>query len=311
MDWVRILFLAVMLSVSVSQAAETSLQSKQQSQNPSHDPLDYPLITLTNLKLSELKFASAAAEQSDKSAEIPSKEQTPKSGRECGVLTYEVTLFKPCAGENGKRLWQQTKVVFVGGFAVMGVIAMLPEEISKWDRSEIGKGQLIEKWWDNVRAGPVWDDDVWFINYIGHPYFGGVYYQAARKSGYNQWNSFTYSALMSTFYWEYGVEAFAEVPSLQDLVVTPVGGWIYGEWAHRKEQQIRNRGGTAFGSKFWGNISLFLLDPLGSIDTWVRKNSNRKIQEPVFHVTHKPGIATSDGTYVKYDHWELKLAFKF
>ncbi|WP_422121346.1 DUF3943 domain-containing protein [Photobacterium damselae] len=26
---------------------------------------------------------------------------------------------------------------------------------------------------------------------------------------------------MSTVYWEYGVEAFAEVPSIQDLVVTP------------------------------------------------------------------------------------------
>ena len=273
MDWIKFAFLVLLTSAEVSLAAESSqhlvysLQSQQ----------DDLVVVLERLKLADLRLAAAPNDKSAKSSESATPTETSKPERNCDARTYEVTLFKPCPGENGKRLWQQSKVIFVGGFGVMGVIALLPEEISKWDRSEIGKGQLIEKWWDNVRAGPVWDNDKWYINYIGHPYFGGVYYQAARKSGYNQWNSFVYSALMSTFYWEYGIEAFAEVPSLQDLVVTPVGGWIYGEWAHHKEQEIRARGGTALGSKTWGNISLFLLDPLGSIDGWVRRKMNKKI----------------------------------
>ena len=110
---------------------------------------------------------------------------------------------------------------------VAGVLALMPESITNWEKDDV---QLMNKWWDNVQSGPVWDRDDHVINYIGHPYFGGVYYQAARKSGYRQWDAFMYSTLMSTFYWEYGIEAFAEVPSIQDLVVTPTLGWVYGEW---------------------------------------------------------------------------------
>ena len=308
MNWIRYIFILFipMLAATLSQAAEVPLHAPEQ--------YNTPLVSWNNLKISEFTVAAATDTETTSSSEASTPTQdetTPNSGRNCDALTYQVTLFKPCPGENGKRLWNQTKVVFVGGFAVMGVIALLPEDISKWDRSEIGKGQLLEKWWENVKAGPVWDNDKWYINYIGHPYFGGVYYQGARKSGYNQWNSFVYSALMSTFYWEYGIEAFAEVPSLQDLVVTPLGGWIYGEWAHHKDYEIRARGGTALGSKTWGNISLFLLDPLGVIDTWVRKKFNKTIQEPVFHVAHSPAVHVGEGKIVSYDHWELKLAFKF
>ncbi len=292
-----------MLTATISLAAEAPLSASEQY-NP-------PIVSWNNLKISDFKVAAVTDSESASSSETSTPDEPTKPGRNCDALTYEITLFNPCPGENRTRLWHQTKVVFIGGFAVMGVILLLPEEISKWDKSEFGKGQLLEKWWDNVRAGPVWDNDKWYINYIGHPYFGGVYYQGARKSGYNEWNSFMYSALMSTFYWEYGIEAFAEVPSMQDLVVTPLGGWIYGEWAHNKEQEIRARGGTALGSKTWGSISLFLLDPLGSIDTWVRKKFNKNIQEPVFHVAHSPVVHIGNGQLVNYDHWELKLALKF
>ncbi|WP_455202804.1 DUF3943 domain-containing protein [Kaarinaea lacus] len=304
MEWSRILFLVLLYSASVAYAAESPIYTT--------DHFDPPLVTWNNLKISELKVAAAtdADGEPETDATVSNNKET-KSRRDCDALTYEVTLFNPCPGENGKRLWNVSKVVFVGGFAVMGVILLLPEDISKWDKSELGEGQLIDKWWENVKAGPVWDNDKWYVNYIGHPYFGGVYYQGARKSGYNQWNSMVYSALMSTFYWEYGVEAFAEVPSIQDLVVTPLGGWIYGEWAHHKEQEIRARGGTAWGSKTWGSISLFLLDPLGSIDTWVRKKMNKNIQQPVFHLAHSPVVHVGDGVLVDYDHWEVKLAFKF
>ena len=68
--------------------------------------------------------------------------------------------------------------------------------------------------------------------------------------------------MMSTFYWEYGIEAFAEVPSMQDLVITPVLGWAYGEWAYQKEMAIRSSGGTVWGSETLGDVSLFFLDPI-------------------------------------------------
>ncbi|GAL18175.1 ubiquitin-protein ligase [Vibrio maritimus] len=147
---------------------------------------------------------------------------------------YRVSLFNPQNGEDSERLWSQTKSIFAYGVGVAGVLALMPESITNWEKDDI---KLMNKWWDNVRSGPVWDRDDHVINYIGHPYFGGVYYQAARKSGYRQWDAFMYSTLMSTFYWEYGIEAFAEVPSIQDLVVTPTLGWymVNGHLIKRKK----------------------------------------------------------------------------
>lgn len=187
---------------------------------------------------------------------------------------YNLALFSAENGEDSARLWSQTKSIFWYGLGVAGFIALLPEDISNWDTSD---DRLFEKWWDNVREGPVWDRDVWYINYIGHPYFGGVYYQIARKSGYRQWDAFVYSFLMSTFYWEYGVEAFAEVPAVQDLVVTPVLGWVYGEWAFNKEREIIQRGGQVWGSDWMGDTALFLLDPVDSIGRGVNHLFGRDV----------------------------------
>ncbi|WP_020584224.1 DUF3943 domain-containing protein [Endozoicomonas elysicola] len=179
---------------------------------------------------------------------------------------WDITLFDKYPEEDQARLWYQTKITFGLALGVLGVIALLPESVSKWDKSEV---RPIKKWWENVKSGPVWDTDEWYINYIGHPYFGGVYYVMARSSGYNQWNSFVYSFLMSTFLYEYGIEAMCERPSIQDIIVTPLGGWLYGEWAYQKKLKILDNDSEVMGSKGLGSTVLFLLDPVGKISQWV------------------------------------------
>jgi hypothetical protein len=230
-------------------------------------------------------------------------------GRDCSALTYEITLFTPCEGEDSKRLWRQTKIIAVSGIGVVFIISLLPNDISKWDDSKYDSEKVLKGWYDNVRAGPVWDDDKWYLNIIGHTYFGGVYYQAARKSGYNQWNSFTYSALMSTFYYEYGIEALAEVPSIQDLVITPIGGWIYGEWAYHKEKEIIANGGRALGSEFWGSIALFFLDPVGKFDDWI--GGGNKVEVTAFSLAHWPARQQSNEVNAAKDYWGVKLSLQF
>jgi len=175
---------------------------------------------------------------------------------------YQVSLFNSQNGEDSDRLLSQTYSIFGLGLGVVGVLAMMPTSITNWETSD---AELGKKWLENVKEGPVWDRDDVVLNYMMHPYFGGVYYQSARKAGYRQWDAFIYSATMSTFFWEYGVEAFAEVPSLQDLVVTPVLGWAYGEWAYTTEQDIWLNGGTVLGSEYLGNTALFFLDPVDSL----------------------------------------------
>lgn len=174
---------------------------------------------------------------------------------------YQVSLFSPENGEDSDRLLSQTYSIFGLGLGVIAVLAVMPESVTNWEKSDL---DLAKKWKENVKSGPVWDRDDVLLNYAMHPYFGGVYYQSARKSGYRQWDAFLYSAMMSTFFWEYGVEAFAETPSLQDLVVTPVLGWAYGEWAYTTERDIWTNGGTLLGSESLGNTALFLLDPVDS-----------------------------------------------
>lgn len=184
---------------------------------------------------------------------------------------YHVSLFNPQNGEDGQRLWSQTKSIFFYGIGAVLFLAALPEDFTGWDTDR----NITRKWRENVREGPVWDRDKWYINYIGHPYFGGVYYQMARKSGYRQWDSFFYSFLMSTIYWEYGVEAFAETPSIQDLVVHPVLGWVCGEWMFQTERKVRENGNTVAGSKLLGGVSLFFLDPIDSMGRGINRVTGR------------------------------------
>lgn len=240
-----------------------------------------PAIALTCLAVYGLSlpvYGSEQEETSDKARLIP-----------------EITLFDGAHGEDKTRLWSQTKLLFGMGVGVMGVLSLMPS-VSKWDEEEDdGYGRYFKKWRENVSSGPVWDNDEWYINYVGHPYSGGIYYQVARNSGYDQFNSFTYSALMSTFYWEYGIEAFAEIPSIQDLIITPVGGWLYGEWAYQKSREIRRDGGKVWGSQTMGDITLALIDPVGALAKGINNTFGTEVVVTGFNwTTTAPGYMPED-----------------
>ncbi|PMM02693.1 ubiquitin--protein ligase [Vibrio kanaloae] len=172
-------------------------------------------------------------------------------------------------GKDWDYLMGQTYTILGLSVATVGLMTLLPESITKWDDDQRDISALGQKWKDNVSAGPVWDRDEHFLNYVMHPYFGGVYYTAARHAGYDEFESFLYSWTMSTFFWEYGVEAFAEVPSWQDLFITPFFGAVVGEMMLEAEQNIVASGGEVMGSQTMGDVSLFFLNPVGHIHYWV------------------------------------------
>lgn len=190
---------------------------------------------------------------------------------ESAASTRRFSLFVT-EGADSRRLWSQTRLIFAPGLVAVGILYTMPSDVTGWD-----KDVMAGKWWDNVSRRPEWDKNHLAINYIGHAYFGGVYYQVARKSGYNQWDSFVYTTLMSTFFWEYGLEAFAERPSIQDLIYTPISGWLCGEWAYRAEQRILANGSQVLGSGLLGGFSLFFLDPVDHIGDWVNRLSGRDL----------------------------------
>jgi hypothetical protein len=164
-----------------------------------------------------------------------------------------------------RRLSYNT-ALFVGASVVtFGVLYALPESFTKWDKQEMKENGIIQKWKQNVKAGPVLDSDTFFLNYVAHPYAGAVYYMGARGSGFTILESFAYSAIMSTFFWEYGVEAFAEIPSIQDIFITPIIGSAFGEcFFYAKKKIIKNDKKIA-NSRFLGKTTLFLIDPFNTV----------------------------------------------
>jgi len=147
----------------------------------------------------------------------------------------------------------------------IGILALMPESVTNWSEAKLKDKSLWTRWKENVSSGPVWDQDDWVINYIGHPVSGAWYYTMARNDGFSEGESAFFSFLMSTFFWEYGYEAFAEVPSTQDLIITPLIGSFLGEGMMVLQNKLDKRQGILLGSKTLGNISYFLIDPLGNI----------------------------------------------
>ncbi len=87
----------------------------------------------------------------------------------------------------------------------------------------------------------------------------------SRSAGFTAWESFGYSAIMSTFFWEYGIEAFAEVPSIQDLIITPVFGAMVGEGFFLAKKSILKHDKKVLKSRALGITTLFLMDPFNTI----------------------------------------------
>lgn len=171
----------------------------------------------------------------------------------------------------------------------IGVLALMPENVTGWNKEELAANSLEARWKENVSTRPIWDKDDPFINYIGHPVSGAWYYTMARNDGMTITESAVFSALMSTFVWEYGYEAFAEVPSIQDLIVTPLAGSILGEGMYILERRLDANGGIVFGSKVIGSISYFFLDPLGRIA--------EGIKEVLGHAGIRPEVTMTVRTY--------------
>lgn len=182
--------------------------------------------------------------------------------------------------------------VMYAGTAVIafGILWAMPESVSNWDKEEIKEKGILWKWKENVKAGPVWDNDDWFLNYITHPYSGAVYFMTARSSGFTFLESFGYSAFMSTFFWEYGIEAFAEVPSTQDLIITPVLGSVVGEGFFYAKKSILKHDRRVLKSRFLGYTSLFLMDPFNTLLDSFGYQEKVKAQMNVTPIGYGPGI---------------------
>lgn len=171
----------------------------------------------------------------------------------------------PPSKRDYRRLGYDSAMYMGAAIISFGILYAMPESVTNWDKESMKENGIGYKWKQNVKAGPVWDEDDWVLNWITHPYSGGVYYMTARSSGFTWFESFLYSAFMSTCFWEYGIEAFAEIPSKQDLLITPVVGSAIGEGFFYAKKTILKNDRRVLNSRFLGYTSLFLMDPFNTL----------------------------------------------
>jgi hypothetical protein len=127
--------------------------------------------------------------------------------------------------------------------SAMVVMTFLPRNVTKWEDDYVSDAaQNLKR---NIVSAPIWDEDDWRLNYLGHPYAGALYYNTVRAQGATPGQSFLFSFFASTF-WEYIVEGVAEPASTQDLIVTPLAGSILGELAHRATLEMKKNGTSVF-----------------------------------------------------------------
>ena len=88
--------------------------------------------------------------------------------------------------------------------------------------------------------------------------------------------------MLSTFFWEYGVEAFAERPSIQDLIVTPVCGSILGEGFYLAKRHIKDNNDELLGSVTLGKTVVFLMDPITEFTDWLFEDKPANKQQMSF-----------------------------
>jgi hypothetical protein len=138
--------------------------------------------------------------------------------------------------------------LFIGGAELLGATVLIatPKKVTKWSHD------WEQDAWRHIKRSlklPVWDDDNWKINFIGHPIAGSIYYNSLRSQNASIFHSFLFATAQS-FIWEYFIEATAEKPSTQDLIITPIVGSILGESINQLTMNMRRNGFNFFEKVF-------------------------------------------------------------
>jgi len=160
--------------------------------------------------------------------------------------------FRPFAFEPHKNTWLALGEVVGINFGMWFV--------SYWAGSDFSKigFDTIEQ---NFRKGWIIDTDPYWVNQLGHPLEGFLFYSAARSTGHGFYESFGASFLGSLI-WEQFMEV--QAPSVNDQITTPIGGTLLGEVLFRLHRLILDSRGAK--PDFWREASAFVVCPVCGVN---------------------------------------------
>jgi hypothetical protein len=149
--------------------------------------------------------------------------------------------------------------------------------------------------WDKVifRNGSwSFDDDDITTNYRGHPAAGTVYYLFARGNRLSVLESSLWT-LVCSFLWE--VVEYREMVSVNDMVMTPVGGIAIGE-AFTQLSSYFDRSGNST----WNRVLAWLFAPPKKFHDWIDGAEVSQLADPGWHefrLTLAGGLLHQQDTY--------------
>ncbi|MCF8277574.1 MAG: DUF3943 domain-containing protein [Flavobacteriales bacterium] len=89
-------------------------------------------------------------------------------GRFTPVLLNNGTIrLRNEAGTFGRKIWRGSIPIITFEAMGYGILAVLPPEISQWEDVD---DRYTRNWKNSYTKPPVFDQDLWYVNYIGHPY---------------------------------------------------------------------------------------------------------------------------------------------
>lgn len=186
-------------------------------------------------------------------------------------------LFK--ANLNHKERTLGNKMLRAEAYCILYDVSILtgliysPTWLSRWDNTSTNFkiNDFLNQYKSSYSNPPVIDEDLFYTNYIGHPYQGAYYYNTVRSQGAKVWQSALYS-LGQSLLWEYGWEAGFEQPSIQDLIVTPVAGSVVGELTH-----VATIAMSKHGFRWYEIATICIINPAYAINNKFRFNKEIKV----------------------------------
>ena len=200
------------------------------------------------------------------------------------------------------------------GLAMFAVLWSLPTDFTGWKRERNIEG-MYNNWRENISKGPVFDKDLWALNYIGHPLSGAYEYSFLRSAGFSKLESFGFAVFFSTVMWEYGIEGLEEVPSWQDIFITPIIGSLIGEAFLKWDKKLAKKDYILLNSKRFGMIVHHLINPVEGINNTIDKITSLKfLQLNKAHIFFKEDRPINEGFDEEIDRsksFGIRFVFSF
>lgn len=182
---------------------------------------------------------------------------------------------RACPGCPERQPW-----VAVGEVLGINVLYNLANLMIKPEEEKIYFKTYPKIWWNNISYGFEWDDNTFQVNQFGHPYQGNNYFNAGRGNGLSFWESAPLAALGSLT-WEYLGERHK--PSLNDLVMTTMGGISLGEMFHRTAWLVRDTRLTG-RARLTRELIATVIDPITGLNRFISGDAGQVTEKPAMYV---------------------------